>query len=493
MNDRVRELLVVTAVLVVIGMSLTLALRPGHDWGGDFSLYIHHAVNLADGVPYADTGYLFNPSHPNVGPPAYPPGFPLLLVPLVATWGASLTAMKLMMLLSWVAFVAMVYLSFREELPLGFLVALMAVIGLNYYAIPDVNSIGSDMPFMAMLYLTLFLLRLAYQTPREQPPRWGLMALAAAVMYCAYVTRTLGIMLVPSVLAYDLIRYRRITRWSVLMGGALFALVLAKGFFLHSDTGYLDEYRNVGWGVFAENAYNYATRLVAYWHNGYIKPVAAGLFAVMALFAVIGYVSSVRRRITLFEIFPVLYLMAVLAFPGYQGIRYLAPVMPFFVLFAFRGLQHRFLKERPQLRRVALTALAFVIIGSYISAFTSLKLDIREGIAKPESVALFDYVRHHTDEDDVMVFVKPRVMALLADRPSTTFHTPDDDRELWQYFGRVDATHLICVVNDRAFDNSEDPQRLAWFRSFVDRHRGRLDCVFENADFRIYEIADGAR
>ena len=493
MNDRVRELLVVSAVLLIIGLSLGLALRPGHDWGGDFSLYIHHAINLADGVPYANTGYVFNASYPNVGPPSYPPGFPLMLVPLVATWGASLAAMKLMMLLCWVVFVAMVYLCFRDELPRGFLVALMAIIGLNYYAIPDVNSIGSDMPFMAILYLAIFVVQRAYKTPTEQPPRWGLLTLAVAAMYAAYVTRTLGIMLIPSVLAYDLIRYRRITRWAVLTGTTLLVLVLAKGYFLHSDTGYLDEYRNVGLGLFAENAYNYATRLASFWHNGYVKPVAVALFAVMACSAVVGYVSSLRRRMTLFEIFPVLYLLAVLAFPGYQGMRYLGPVMPFFVLFAFRGLQHRLLTERPRLRRTALAGLALVIIGSYVSAYTALRLDIREGIAKPESVALFDYVEHHTDDDDVIVFVKPRVMALLTGRPSTTFHTPDDDRELWRYFRQVDATHLVCVLNDRAFENSEDPRRLAWFRNFVDRHVGRLDCVFENADFRIYEIAAGVQ
>ena len=50
-----------------------------------------------------------------------------------------------------------------------------------------------------------------------------------------------------------------------------------------------------------------------------------------------------------------------------------------------------------------------------------------------------------------------------------------------------------CVVNDGAFENSEDPQRLAWFRSFVGRNMSRLGCVFENADFQIYAIADGMR
>jgi hypothetical protein len=275
------------------------------------------------------------------------------------------------------------------------------------------------------------------------------------------------------------------------MGLVMVGLVAAQGCFLHSDTGYLDEYRNVGLGVFVQNAYHYATRLAAYWHNGYCRPVAVALFAVLAFFAVAGYVSSLRKRVTLFEIFPVLYMAAVLAFPGYQGMRYLAPIMPFFVLFAFRGLQVAYLLRRPRFRHALLAALAVAIAGSYVSAFTTLQLDIREGIAKSESVALFNYVRRHTARDDVIVFVKPRVMALLAGRACTTYHTPDDDRELWRYFGQVDASHVVAVLNDRAFENSEDPRRLLWLRSFIDRNTSRLDCVFENADFRVYAISGG--
>ena len=37
---------------------------------------------------------------------------------------------------------------------------------------------------------------------------------------------------------------------------------------------YLDEYRGVGLGLFAQHAYLYATRFAAFWHNGYYQPVA---------------------------------------------------------------------------------------------------------------------------------------------------------------------------------------------------------------------------
>ncbi len=489
MIPRYRELLVVCGLLLVVGMAHVLALRPGHPWGGDFCLYIHHALNLVQGASYADTGYLFNPNFPSVGPPTYPPGLPFLMAPVIAVWGVDIAALKFVMLFSWVAFVGMTYLCFRRELPFTFMMALMAIVGLNHFAIPDVNSIGSDMPFMALLYLTLFVVRCAYDTPREQPPRWRLLALAVVLMYCCYATRTLGILLMPSVLAYDVFRYRRISRWAVAAGGAFAAMIVVHGCFLQSESGYINEYRGVGLDLFVHHAYLYATRFAAFWHNGYFKPLAAALFLTVAAFACIGYFSDLRRRITVFEIFPVLYMAAVLAFPGYQGDRYLAPIMPLLVFFAFRGLQHPWLLHRPLVRRAVLTSLAVVITGSYLAAYTTIKFEIKEGIAKPESVALFDYVREQTDSDGVVVFIKPRVMALLTGRDSSTFHTPRDDHELWEYFDSIRATHVVSVINDTAFHDYESPQRLAWFRGFVDRNDDRLICVFENQDFRVYEIA----
>ena len=70
-------------VAALIGLFYLATIRPGHAWGDDFAQYIHHARNLATGVPYAATGYIYNPYNPTIGPRTYPPGFPLLLAPVV--------------------------------------------------------------------------------------------------------------------------------------------------------------------------------------------------------------------------------------------------------------------------------------------------------------------------------------------------------------------------------------------------------------------------
>jgi len=79
MNARSAWLAVVVVVVIAVVAAVHVAvLRSGHDWGDDFAMYCLHARNLAEGRAYAATGYIYNPSYPQVGPPTYPPIAPLL-------------------------------------------------------------------------------------------------------------------------------------------------------------------------------------------------------------------------------------------------------------------------------------------------------------------------------------------------------------------------------------------------------------------------------
>jgi len=503
MSKRLRPWFLVAAILTTVGAIHLLTLRPGHDWGGDFSLYVHHAKNLAEGTPYAETGYLYNPAYATIGPPTYPPVLPLILAPVYLVCGLNFEAMKLVMVASLVAFLLFVFLSFRRELPLGHALAIVVLVGLSRTLLGGANSIGSDMPFMAILYLTIFTLQKAYDTYRNRRPRFRYLVPAVVLICVAFSTRTLGGVLLPSVLVYDLLRYRRITGWAVAVGAAVAAFVLVQSVFVHSNSAYFDQY-NVGPSVFVHNGIGYMSELAAFWHNGYFKPLGGLVFVAVTALAVLGYASSVRRRVTLFdgspvvsrpgvtilEVFPPLYLAAVLLFPSFGGRRFLEPIFPLYLFFAFRGLEHAWLVRRERVRRVVFASLLVAVGGSYLASATRLDLDVTEGIGKAESVALFDYVRHETPEDGVVIFIKPRVMSLLTSRRASAYHMPSDPSQLWDYFSRIGATHLVVVENDDAFFGAEDPARLAYLRTFAEGNPAKLRPVFANADFRVYRIAD---
>jgi hypothetical protein len=486
MLDKSKCLLVV-ALLLAIGMIHFWTLRPGQDWGDDFSMYIHHAKNLAEGVPYGQTGYIYNPAYATIGPQTYPPVCPLLLTPVYAFCGLNFEVMKLVMLASLVFFLLFVFLSFRKELPFWYTLVIVALVGLNRCFLGDVNSIGSDLPFAALLYLTIFIIQKAYDTAAEAAPRTGYVLLAAVLICISYGTRTLGIVLLPSLLLYDLLRYRRITGSAVLVGVVFVVAAVAQSLLIHSDVSYFDQY-NVGPSVFLHNALDYTKQFGGFWHNGYSKLLGGLLFVVISAFAALGYVSSVRRQITFLEIFPVLYLGVVLLFPGYAGRRYLQPIFPLYLLFVARGLQNAWLMRWATLRRVVFAVLLVAVTASYGASYTTLRFDITEGISKAESVAMFDWVINQTDDDDVMIFIKPRAMALMTSRRSSAYHMPEKDSELWDYFERIGATHLVVVENDDAFAEAEDPVRLKYLRDFAQRNSANLVPLFTNTDFRVYQI-----
>ena len=83
---------------LAIGVFFLATIREGHVWGGDFSLYIRHAQNIVRGEPYAQSGYIYNPQNPLVGPKVSPPGFPLLIAPLIGVSGLELRPMKILLI-----------------------------------------------------------------------------------------------------------------------------------------------------------------------------------------------------------------------------------------------------------------------------------------------------------------------------------------------------------------------------------------------------------
>jgi len=489
MSEKLRRMLVIGGLLLVVGVVQFYTLRPGHNWDGDSFMYVEHAKNLAEGVPYGQTGYIYNPAYAKIGPPAYPPVCSLLLTPVYMFSGLDFEAMKLVMVASFVFFALFAFLCFCRELPLTYAAAIVLLTCLNRYSLGGANSIGSDLPFMALLYLTLLAFQEAYRTPVAESPRLGYLLPAAVFMYLSYGTRTLGGVLLPSVLLYDFLRYRRITRSACLVGMVFVALAIVQSLLVQGNAAYFDQY-HVGPGVFLRNGFEYLTAFARFWHNGYFKLLGGVIFLLVTGLAALGYVSSVRRQVTLLEIFPALYIIAVLLFPAYGGARFVVPIFPLYLLFALRGLDHVWLKQRAMLRRAVFATLSLAVTGSYVASYTQLELEVTEGVSKPESVALFRYVAAETDRDDVIIFIKPRVMSLLTSRRSSVYHVPADDSLLWDYFDRIGATHLVVVENDDSLAAAEDPARLAYLRSFAERNRANLSPAFANADFRVYRIVD---
>ncbi len=489
--------------------------REGHEWGDDFALYVSHARNLAEGRPYADTGYIYNPDYPSLSPRTYPPVLPLLLAPVWRLCGFDLFAMKVEIILLFAAFLAVFYLTFRAELPAPYLLAVLLLLALNPYLWDYKDRIMSEVPFLLFAFLVFCLLDRAHDETRSPHGR-RLAALGAGLaLYLACGTRSVGIVLVPCVLAEGWLRRRlpltpnpspprgegpeetprpspfggeggkgrpgRVTPWVLAAFGA--PLVLQR-LLLPFDGSYLDQLV-LDPELFGRNALWMVRSLGLYVDNGRSVAGLVLSFAAVGGLGLLGFLGRVRQGITCREIFTVLYPAAILTWPCTESSpRLLLPVAPLCLVYVCHGLRRLGGWRGPAWERLAGGVLAAGVLAIYAWQYTRADFgSLHDGIGKPESVALLDYVRRQTPPDAVILFQKPRAMALLTGRRSSALHIPHDDEEAWRYLGRIGATH---VVADRDLFRRGPSVVRTLARHWPDRLRE----VYQNKDFTVYAVVE---
>ena len=470
-----RGALVVLAIIAVIGVFYLSTIREGHAWGGDFSMYIHHAKNIAEGIDYKDTGYIYNPFYPSLGPKTYPPIFPLLLSPIYKCFGLNLTAMKIEIILIFLVSLFMVFWTFRNELHFQYLVAMIAVIGFNPYFWYFKDNVLSDIPFLLWVYLSLFFIHQASQSSKSQRAQLLYAILIGLFICISYGTRSIGLVLIPCLLIYDIIRSKRPTQLAIIATLLFVFLMVLQTIFLHSDSSYFDQFA-INPKVIFRNLFLYAKSLSALWDNGYSEVLRGALFVTVCALAITGYLARIKDRITIFEIFLLLYVVPVIVWPS-QGARSLIPVIPLYIFYALVGIKRTNFPRHKEIERSVFITLVVVIFVSYMGKYTTIDYGpIQDGIAKKETIELFDYIKEETNEKDVFIFAKPRVLSLFTGRRASVYHHTQDPKDLWDYFYEINATYIIV-----AWDREE-------LRPLIESYRDSLQEVYSNSDFGVYRI-----
>jgi len=472
-------------VILVSGFHLA-TIRAGQDWGDDFSMYIHHAENLARGIPYAETGYLYNPYNPAVGPRTYPPGFPLLLAPLVKVFGRALWPMQVLVVLSLAGSLLLLLHLFRGVLPSPHLELLVLLTGLNPVVWDSKDRVLADLPFLCFVLLSFACF--AQAASPDAPTRRRMISglLAGFVAYAAYATRVLGVVLVPTFLAHDLIRRRRIGVAAVAPCAVFLLLAGAQYFVWLGDRSYLHQL-TVTAPSLERNALDYARSLSDLWANGYSDVARKALFLAVGGLAALGYAKALRvgiREAGWPEVFPWLYLAPVIAWPSFQGIRFLIPVIPFYLLYCLRGTRDldETVARRWGRKHLVLAGLSAAAAVTYACQYSTLQFGrFPTGVARPESVAFFEFVKSATDSNAVFVFSKPRALGLYTGRQASAPFNPADPCLLWRYVAEIGASYIVTGPDEPDFD-------VAYLHRFVDQYRGDLRLLWHSREVAVYRV-----
>jgi hypothetical protein len=490
--------LVIIAMIAVFYLS---TIRPGHEWGDDFGLYVLHARSIVNGDAYDETPYLHNPLYGLIGPRAYPPILPIALAPLYKWFGFDATVMKIAVCTFFFAVLGILYWTYRMQLPWLYATGLIVLLGFNPYFYDFKDEIMSDFPFMFFVWAALYAMQRYYDIAEKDrsPGSVSYGILVGTCMYLAYGTRVIGAVLLVSLILYELVTFRKLSRFAITALFVASILIAIQSTLLSNvGTGYLSLFkenttRDIA-HLFLANIISYLISLSTFLDNGHSKLIKITLFVIVSLLAALGLRRRIKDGITILEVFLFLYVVALIISPVH-AFRYLYPIIPIYFLYACIGaIEVRSLTSRRGVQYTPVI-LAGLVVVSYASKYITLDYGpIQEGIARQESTELFQHIQSHTKPNDVIIFRKPRALALLTGRRASIYpmpaqHFEPSDGIAWNYFDEIGARYLVVGATAWA-RNLANIQDIEWERKFVANCKQRCEEVFSNADFQVYELKD---
>jgi hypothetical protein len=474
------------ALILVVAIFYLLNLHNGHDWGGDFSLYIHHAQNLVSGIPYSQTGYIYNPEAAIYGPPAYPPGFPLILAPFVLFFGINLLVLKIPGILCFTVFLFFLNNQvFNSELSEIYHCLLIGLIGFSKVFFIQSESILSDIPFMLFAAIALYRLDRTFRPGGSQKIPWKFDLLTGLCVYLAYGTRTIGIILVPVVTLMYLSHRKGHGRSFLIILFSAGLLITLQKLLIPGTGSYFDQFpRSIPefiriLKILLNNYLILTLQLVPVKSDQWQKITFLFLFIIF----LVGVYFRLHKGISSSDLFFVTYFAALLIWPSYQGYRFLLPIIPIYFLIMLEGLSTilgRFTRS-VILRNAIITLFAGLIAFSYIISYQGVFPRPVSAMEQTSTQDLFAFVKNETSPDDVIVFFKPRVLALFTCRSSMAIATPGVEIDP---IDRMSRNGVDWMIVRKDYDGEYQPEQI---RLIQERPEHFLP-ITEIGDFSIYKF-----
>lgn len=484
-----RKIIVILALILFFTTLLGVSMfTRGHTWGDDFAAYIGQARSIVRGDmnsfvrrnAFTVTQSSHEPGH-QMGPAAYPWGFPLMLAPVYAFMDISPLGMKLPGLLTYLGFLlAFFYWTKTRFTPTESLLA-VSLFGFNPGLLLALNSIGSDIPFLFLSTLAI-LVADRYTRADDSRRKRILAALTGIAIFAAAFVRTQGLLLLGAVLLWQGIRF--LTRREIRRQTVIEALITVAGFgllwgaaaliFPGGQTSYLSLYEDFSMSIVYRNISLYSL-LFGDFFTG--LPGSMFIFGLFVVLFFIGLVARWKENL-LVTLYAGLYLLVLWSWPEWQGYRMIFPLLPVFIYFAFWGIKVLLRLERGRaivqkfVNAFLLLLMATFAIKSGINAYGNLCAGQEiNGPFDPYSMEMYNFIREQTPPESVIVFFKPRALRLM---------TNHDALALTECARLPEGDYL--ALSKKVGENLQIPPEN------IGECGLPLDKVFENRRFVVYRV-----
>ncbi len=463
-----------------------------HGWGGDFSQYIHQAINIVENKAIDDIGYIYNENHPSLAPSAYPVGFPILLAPVYAFFGNSMTVFMIYMTILLCILGGLSYFFFRSEFSI--LASFLGIFILLYnpWTVGFKSNVLSDIPF-TLFFLLSAVFYLFWQNKR----------FAAVIGFVAGFTiliRPIGYVLLIAIVMDKLIKlilahYQKnytVERLKKEVKDGLIIIIAALTvvFLFHEVFFPLPEKNNytdiitstTKIDYLSKNVKHYADFTQSYFTLNKTSFLSISSFWVFSFITLLGMIR--QKRNTIFLLLLILGIVGIIMlFPYVQGFRYIYPTVPFIIYFFLHGTKKLIPNKKYNQLFLAIYFLITLIL--YIPKLIAFQKSIdsnhlESGPQAKDAIEAFKYIKENVPEDAILVFNKPRVLSLYTDRScmGSSFKDPD---ALHSKFLEKNVDYVL--FNTWVASSGTSVHR------YVSKYReSHLDSIWSNKRYRLFQL-----
>lgn len=467
---------------------------PGKSWGGDFSQYFAQARAIATGtIPEWYEKNIFIIDHSCViGADVYPWMWPLMIAPFYSICHSfPVMLLKVYEAIFVAAGVALLVFFLRRRISLSKAVFLSSFISCNYVYIMDVNSVEADLisffwGMAALNFIDLYLKErkhiLQVRAANNQEESSALTAdmerkksrsICLLVIYgllggagiCASVmTKTLCEGLLLALLAYDLvcIGYTVIFKksidkkmWKIYVLSVLpyasffFCMKLSNKILLPSGGSYRDYFTFSVWRF--QNGIRWYYGIFQGFFGSGVRPIISVIVYIcgtlLLILTAVGIV--LKRKEELYYGFYVCGMILMLLFYDYYRSSFVLTFFPLMVLFSYYAVEWGIKKIRNQ--RVILCIRAWMctvfilILAQSLTAIYAVRCKgySMNDIMNEDTQEVFTYIQQNLNSEDVVYFLKPRVLYYYTDVYS--YYWDDDNPERLNLADYV----LMSVYNEQ--------------------------------------------
>jgi hypothetical protein len=471
----------------VLGLSLLIgffSLTRGHEWGDDFASYVMQAASILNGTTdefVERNSFTIFESSTQIGPAAYPWGYPLILTPLYALKGGHPLTLKLAGLFFFAGFLICLYIIMNERLGQTESLLMVSLFAFSPLMIRYLDHILSDIPFLFFSTLALWMMS------RRESVRLRDLILLGCVIAAAFFIRTTGILLLASYLLLQALKIVQnksepeVVRTNIRNGltvtvtfGVLWLVYSL--LFPGGEESYFAQYQDFQLQTALWYSYQYVMVFREFFGNTILWKIM--YFLLLAFFLIGLWIR--RRQDLLFILFFVLWMLSLITWPSWQGPRFVFPLLPLFFYFTFQGMKYalgKLPREYAHTGYQAFTGFWLLVIGIFFlqsaaGVYANLQNERSiNGPFDPLSRQVYDYIQRETPADSVIVFFKPRAMRLMTGHDSLM---------------SMECDHILkgdyLVLSRKVGENNQIPPEQ------IDSCNLPLNEVLRNNRFLVYEI-----